>query len=267
MFRRFKISLFQPSKIAGFNNDSKLTIFIYYILLTFLAIIPYIILIFSSIGLNYDERLNIRNELRNQEIPYKIIDYTLTNYTEETEPLVINLSETTRLVFTEKNSEDFKYNPFHIGTIIVFSKDKVIYHTKLFEVIKINYSDYESLKELDFAGATNNDREFWDIVFPIINQEMNEHAPVKRIMDSIIILFAQALFLGLLSLIIAFFQRIKLQHLYSFGKIWQLTIYAMTPYIVLTLIGDLYNIGILSFIGVFVSYIYANQVANASINK
>lgn len=266
MLKRFKTSLFQPNKIADFNNDSKLTTFIYFILLTLLATIPYIILIFSSIGLTYDDRLSIRNELRGQEIPYEIVDYKLIkNIENEDDKLVIDLSETTKIVFTEKTAEEYKYNPFHMGTLILLTQDKVVYHTQLFEEIQINYSDYDSLKDIDFVGATNNDTKFWDVAFPIINQEMKEHAPIKRVIDFFVIFFAQVLFLILFSLLIAFFQRMKLRHIFTFGKIWQLTIYTMTPYIVLTLIGDLYSLSILSFVGIFISYFYANRLASESI--
>jgi hypothetical protein len=268
LFRRFKISLFQPRRIADLQNDTKLTTLIYYILLTLLATIPYIVLLFSSTGLSYDEKLSIRNEIRNQDIPYEIIDYKLVKDIDASEEdTIIDLSETMKLIITDKSADELKFNPFHVGTYIILTEDKVIYHAQVFEDIRFNYSDYEDLKDLDLSGATNNDSQFWDVVFSVVNKEIEKYAPTMRILYSIAVFFAQALFLTIFSLLVALFQRLRLQGIFSFGKVWQLTIYAMTPYIILTLIGDLYGLRFISIIGIFVSYFYANRIVNTNIRN
>ena len=268
MFNRFKTSLFQPSKIADFQKDSSLKTFLYYVILALLATIPSIILIFSTVGLDYQDKQNIRNELRDVEIPYEIVDYELIkNINNDEKYYQIKLSETNILLFTELEFEKVEFNPIHVGSLIMFTKDEVVYHSQFFEVIRIKYSNYEEIKNINFNGATTNDSTFWNTVFPIVNGLLVEYNPKTRIVNSAIILFAQAFLLLIFSLLVAFFQRIKLASILIFGKIWQLTIYAMTPFTIITLIGDLYGLGILSYLGVFVSYIYANRMSYTLIKK
>lgn len=268
MYNRFKTALFQPAKIANYQNDSRFKTFVYYFLLAFLAIIPSIILIFSSAGLDYKDKLEIRTKLKNEDIPYEIIDHKLVKKeTAGEEPLSIKLSETIEIIFQEAEAEEIEISPLHIGSIMVFSNDKVVYYTQFFDVIEIEYSDYSELENLDFVGATNNDSAFWDKVFPVVNNALEEHGSKTRIMNSVGFLLAQALFLMFFSLLVALFQRIRLASVFTFAKIWQLVIYAMTPYIVLTLIGDLFGLTFLSTIGVIVSYIYANLMSKAIIKK
>lgn len=268
MFNRFKTSLFQPSKIAGFQKDSKLTTFLYYIILALLATIPSIILIFSTVGLDYQDKQTIRNELRDIEIPYEIKEHKLIkNVENDNDYYQIKLSETVTLIFTELDYEAVKFNPIHVGSLIMLTSEEVVYHSQFFDVIRIKYSDYEQIKNINLNGATTNDSEFWNTVFPIVNGLLVEYSPKTRIVNSVIILAAQAFFLMLFSLLVAFFQRVKLASILSFGKIWQLTIYAMTPYVIITLFGDLYGLGIFAYMGVFVSYIYANRMSYTLLKK
>lgn len=268
MISRLKISLFQPSKIANFQRDSVLTTAIYNILLVILAIIPSIILIFSSVGLDYSDKTFIRDEIRGIEIPFQIVDYQLVKNTDkEEEYYKIEVSETITLVFTDLPASEAKYNELNIGMVVLFTKDSAIYQSSLFEIIEVNYKDHSELKNLDFSGATNNDSSFWDSVFPIINQVIKEHSPKNRVINTMLYFTMQLILLLITSLILAFFQRIRLASIMGFGKIWQLTTYAMTPFVIFTLFGELYNFTFLSTIGFVVSYIYANRMSLALLKK
>ena len=267
MFSRFKISLFQPSRIANFQNDTKLTTMLYYFLLVLLATIPSIILIFSTSGLSYESRNFIRNELRDVEIPYEIVDYKLIKKEVNTkEILEIELSETMVAIFTDKLASEVELNPFRLETLFIFSSEEFIFYASPFETIHIKYEEYD-IKELDFIGATNNENEFWGVVFPIANEVMIEFAPRNRIINTIILFIVSGVSLLFFSLLIAFLQRVRLISTFKFGKIWQLTIYTMTPYIILTLLSELYGIGILSMIGVMISYFHASKMSMAILKR
>jgi uncharacterized membrane protein YesL len=260
VLNRFKTSLFQPSNIARFRRDTALTTILYYLLLVILATIPSIILIFSTVGLNYQTKSTIRNEVRNLEIPYEIKDYELVKNPDIEETYHrYELKNNIIVVFTDLDFSEVEYNGIYVGSLIIFTKDKVVYEELLFERIIVEYDEYPSLRNLDFSKT--KDLEFWDTVFPIVNDLMEEHNQKFRYINTIAVFTVTIISLLLFSLLIAVFLRSRLANIINFSKTWQLTIYAMTPYIIFTLFGELYNFGFLSLIGLVISYMHANKMS------
>jgi len=261
VFKRFKTSLFEPNNLAGLVNDSSLMTFLYYVLLLILSIIPAFILIFSSLGLSYDEKLSIRNDFKGVEIPYEIVDYQLVKkVNDENNYHKYKVNETFYVIFTDSKIEDLKYQVF-FETVIIFTKDRVVYEELLYNRMELLYKDNLNLKELDFAGATNNELEFWDTVFAIVNSILEQNSSKYKIVNAFAMIIYANILLILYSLIITLFQYFKVKHIVSFGKFWKVAIYAMTPFVLLTLFGDLFNFQVLSIIGIIISYFYSSNAA------
>lgn len=262
MFKRFKTSLFQPANIASYRKDSVFITIIYYLLLVLLAIIPSIILIFSNDGFSHNTKSYIRKEFIGVEVPYEIDNYQLVKTTnDEKDYHEYILSNNSVIVFTEQEASEIIYNNLYVGTVVIFAKDRVIYDELLMKKIELSYKNDLQLEYLDFSLAKENDIHFWDIVFNIANKVAKDVSLKNRIFTTIYVFLEISLMLLIFSLIITLFQIRKIKEYINFGKTWQLAIYAMTPYIILTLFGDLVSFELLSIIGVVVSYVYASKTS------
>lgn len=262
MFKRFKTSLFQPANIASYRKDSAFTTILYYLLLVILAIIPSVILIFSYDGFSHSTKSYIRKEFIGVEIPYEIENYQLVKTSDDDKEYhEYILSNNSIIVFTEQEANEIKYNNLYVGTVVIFAKDRVIYDELLMKKVEFTYKDDLHLLSLNFSLAKENDIHFWDTVFSIANKVAKDISFKNRLFTTFYVFIELSLMLLIFSLIITLFQIRKIREHINFGKSWQLAIYAMTPYIILTLFGDLVNLELLSIIGVVVSYAYASKTS------
>lgn len=269
MLKRFKTGMFQPTKIINYRQDPKWMTAIYFLILILLVIIPSMISLISSSGLDYEDKLFLKTEISKVDIPYELSNYELfyKNTTEEEKPFVIELSETFSLVFTEQDSNEFKYNPISQNTYIFFTKDKILYYGSIFEIVKEDYTNYSALQNLDFGDAKMSNHAFWTKVFNIANDLLDQHSVRTKIINLVSAISANVIFNVMLSLIITLFYRSRLVTFLSFSKNWQMVIYLMTPFTIFTLLGELFGFGILGVVGLVMSYVYVNKMSKAIITK
>lgn len=266
MLKRFKISLFQPKQIASLRTDSKLMTTAFFIILSLLASIPLVVSLLSNTGLDYNDKLAIRNKFRDIDIPYKIENYELVkNEDFSKENFVLQLSEGLYVVFTDE--EQLVTNLLNFDTYIVVSKNTVYSKQSIYEHEILKYNENDLFEEFSFEGAKSDELSFWNSIFPVINNKIKKIYLKKNIVNSIAAPIIMALMLLLLSSLIAFFQRMRLANKYSYSKIFKLTIYSFAPYVVLELLGQLYNIQVLSFVGIIITYIYVSTVSQTLLRE
>lgn len=268
MFERFKASLFQPNKIKYYQDDPKWITTIYFLLLVLITIIPSLILIFTADGLGYYDKRIIRDVFRNEEIPYQIVDNQLVKTIPSNEDYFeVHMNDNLLIVFTEEESFPSDSSIFTTSIKIVFTKYNVYYSQSLLQMELLKYQDYEYLKNLDFSGAYQDNPDFWNNIFPIINDKLEMFATGTMISNVIIIILATIISMIIFSLMIAFFQKPRFLGEVKYSKLWKLSIYLLTPYILISLFGELYSLPILSLVGGFVTIIYANIMSRSLVKS
>lgn len=268
MFERFKASLFQPSKIKYYQDDPKWITTIYFFLLVLIAIIPSLILIFTTDGLDYTDKRIIRNAFRNEEIPYQIVNSQLVKTIPNDEDYFeFYINDNLLIAFTEEESFLSDNSLFATSIKIVFTKNNVYYSQSLLQMELLKYQDYEYLKNLDFSGAYQDNPDFWNNIFPIIDEKLELFATGTMISNVIIIFLATIFSMILFSLVIAFFQKPRFFGEIKYGILWKLSIYLLTPYILISLFSELYSLPILSLVGGVVTIIYANIMSSSLVKR
>lgn len=270
MFKRLKYGLFYPSKISELKNEKRVYTISFFFILLIISIVPNLLLINQGRNLNYEQRSLIKKTFKNKEIPYKLEEFQLTRINGSIDNLVIELSPSLMVIFDEDDVGSFII-PTDAYSIILFSKKSVyLVKKQILNTYKtkelFNYNKYNELENFDLSKAQENDIEFWGLVFPIINAQIGEMFYTNYVMNFLFYyLLPFILELLIFSLILTFFQRRfrGFNEPMRFSKLWQLMIYILLPYVVFRLFSQLYNIYILSFIGIIMSIIYASKLNGA----
>jgi len=270
VFKRLKYGLFYPSKISELKNEKRVYTISFFFILLIISIVPNLLLINQGRNLNYEQRSLIKKTFKNKEIPYKLEEFQLTRINGSIDNLVIELSPSLMVIFDEDDVGSFII-PTDAYSIILFSKKSVyLVKKQILNTYKtkelFNYNKYNELENFDLSKAQENDIEFWGLVFPIINAQIGEMFYTNYVMNFLFYyLLPFILELLIFSLILTFFQRRfrGFNEPMRFSKLWQLMIYILLPYVVFRLFSQLYNIYILSFIGIIMSIIYASKLNGA----
>lgn len=267
MFKRFRSGLFFPSEIINYRFEKKITTILYLIILVLLSTIPSFIILFGDNSLNYADKRIIRDTFRDQELPYKIENYKLKYIgDEEEELLTFEITDTLNVVLTSKSEPEFEISPFSVDTYIILTQDNVYYARSLNTSVLFSYTEYPVLENFDFSGATNDEYDFWASVFRIINNQLDEYSLMINLINIGGLILVSLFSLLILGLIITSFQ--KLFNPYnSFGEIFQMMIYALTPYVIGQLLASLFGFLLFSFAGMLMTIIYASKLSRKLIKS
>jgi hypothetical protein len=211
---------------------------------------------------DYADQRIIRDAFRGTDVPYEIIDYQLRPKTEfsGTYYQIEVIPDVLSVVMTDQDTVPEQTEAINMTTVILMTKSKVYLRQAFMETLLFDYHDYESLKNLNLALASQDDYAFWNTVFPVISDQIAEFLPYIQ-MANIGMAFVLSLFDFLFfSVIITFFLKMGTHGLISFGKLWKLIVYAMTPYVLSQLLGSLFSLDLLSFAGMIVTVIYASTI-------
>ncbi|MBQ4061117.1 MAG: hypothetical protein IJD46_03735, partial [Bacilli bacterium] len=138
--------------------------------------------------------------------------------------------------------------------IILFYKDGIYQYTPI-SISKLLSYENEAFEGLDFREAKVEDEGFWKQVFGLINDLLayNKSSHITRVIISLI--FQGFLSIGLFSACITFFLRMSVNNRISYSKHFQMMIYIMTPFVLLSAISSLFNILLIYYVGVFITII------------
>lgn len=264
MFTRLKYGLFYPFNVAELKNDKKKYTIIFFFLLVLLSMIPSFLMINKIKTLSYEAKRQIRSIFRDIDIPYEIIDYQLVKTSNNNdEELKVEISSVFHIVFND--TIETPPNLMTDKIFILFTKERVYFVQLFYSKELLAYNEYNELESLDLALATKDNSEFWNIVFPIVNQQLEKMYYSNLFMQLVLYgLLPYAIELIIFSLILAFFQKrfSESKSDIKFAQLWQLMIYILFPYVLLRLFSNLYNLYILSFIGIIITIIYSIKLNN-----
>lgn len=267
MLKRLKYGLFYPSNIAELKNDNKIYTILFFFLLVVLSALPALLLINHGNALDYNTKKEIRSIFHAEKVPYIIHDYTLQKTVSDKDPLTVAVSDTLGVVFN--HTADVPENAIGSNTIIYFAKERV-YLIRPF-LLKLSdpeplfsYNEYGELQELDLRTAFDNDADFWNIAFEIIEAQLEKTYYSSYAFNLIFYFVLPVIFeLIIFSLIMAFFQKKTYEvraGIIKFAAVWQLMIYILLPYVLFSVFANLYGMYFLTFAGMIISIIYSRKV-------
>ena len=259
---RLSDSLFHPSEVLKYRVDKKIVTFFYFVFLGILLMIPNLILFLgNSQVFDYETKTNIRFDAYNQNnIPYKIENNKLvfTGTNEQTEYFINLDTYEATLVFTTQESIVTSEDMYR--TIIVFDTYSIYLRTSIGKIEIGKYSDYNEIEGIDFNKITTNDKGFWNQVSLFLAQvEDNYHSII--ISSTILIIILRSFgTLVLFTLFITILNRISALNIYSFGDHFKLMVYYVTPFVIGIVLARLFQITIIEYIGLIVTFIYSLRI-------
>lgn len=263
LFRRFSSGLFNPRDIGSFSKDKKRMTFFFFIVLLFISIIPHTLTVAKMKNIPYAEQIEIKRYFKSQdEIPFIINDYKLINVNNTNDYKAYPINSQLIVIFSP-NTE------VNVGsrTAFVFTEDAVNLQVNILKMTIFKYTDYEELENINFKDARTDSNQFWDTIFQVANTEYQKYLPMIKIGLIIGTLISNTFSFLFFSLLIAFFQRRVLLPRYTFGKVWQLSIYCIVPYVFGTVLATLFNFEILSLIGLIMMIIYGALMSQSLIKE
>ena len=265
LFRRFSSGIFSPVEINNYINDKRIFTIIFYFLLVILISIPQTIYSLSSPTLSYEEKTTIREAFyRDAEgIPFVITSNILFHKEHDTEYVYEKALSSEVLVVIKTNVENELYLDFPI--VIEIARTGVFLHQYSTKRLLFSYNEYEELKNIDLGRAYNNDSDFWEIVFDVAQKELDSQKTLSKVINVISIVISEGLYICILSLVLALFNRGADRRGLKFSKLWQMVIYLMVPYASGSILSELFGIGILYYVGLVWSMINVVRFAQTII--
>jgi len=222
--------------------------------------IPSVIVAIQEDELDYSDKRIIREAFRNEEIPYKIENYELVNIgATEDDSYEVSIINNLKVIFVD--DENIERYPLSEISLIVLTKSSVYHVQSIVQTKLFDYADYEKFENLDLSQATNDDQDFWNIVFSVTNEQLDIFSNQTLAINIIKAFVTGAFGIIFFSLLITFFQRMILSEIIKFSKLWQLMIYLMTPYVIAQLFAQLFLSSAITFIGTILTIIYANRLS------
>lgn len=238
MLKRINVSIFSPSKIAFFLKDRLSYIFLYIALLSLIAGLPMSLRIALSNEMPRQMQTDIRNMIIRNNVNCQIED---------------GLLQACNHPGFSYNYINIQFNGAPISGSYVVSFNEAQMHI-LFDEMVLNTYTYEDLglTNFDFTFKTENDRLAFN---QALNRVYQDIKPFTVPFSFAFMLISNMLLYIILALIMAFFYGMRPEKL-RFRYRFILASYALTSYFVTILIGELYGLGILSYLALILPYIY-----------
>lgn len=264
--KRIRDMLFSPNNIVTYSFDKAYVVVITFFCLALLLAVPMITNLFCDYGLSASRMKEIKDAFKSEEV----IDYKIENgklMSVEVPPSqktrsIVEIPELKALVvfspnytFSERVKSGTEYRYY-----VVFTENEVYASFAAYERFKIKVADYTNIDgSIDLTKAGNEmDQAFWTKAFTFIDQSLQKFRLSYYIIMVLAIIIASSISLFITTIIIA----ICIRFLESSGNwlyvdIYKIALYCSTPYIVLTVLGNLYGLPFLNIIGYIITAIYA----------
>lgn len=268
-FKRFANGLFAPSQIGQYRQDKWYTTLFFFLILLIVSLIPVTIDAMQFDLIDWGTQRDIKRSFQNVgPIPFEIQNGKLI-HSEQEESYVFThrMQDGTLIIFNQDGS--FELDPLNSSIALIFVEEGIYLQRNVVTTELLKFEEYEAtLQGLDFQDAYSpNNLHFWDIVFDVMSQKAAE---VKPMLTGLFVLIqaSQNIFYFLLySFIITIFQSPMLAGKVKFLKIWQMSIYILTPYVFGSLLGILFNASIIGFIGLIMTVLYGSRMAKSLWNN
>lgn len=248
MIKRLNISLFSPGKIAFFLKDKKRYVLGYLFLLTMVLTIPTAIELSIDSGLSSSELSQLSTQVEKQNIDCNITSGVLSNACEITP---FNLGP---FVVTTTASNDSEY-------YLVLAQNGVQFSFMNQTLIELSYQDL-NLENIDLSLTNETDKETFEQAIVTLFDNTRTQRNTIFVISSF---FADYTLFIILALLIAFVYGMMPQRL-KYPYRFKMAVYSLSPYVVILLIGKLYGVDELFFIGLFLPYIYMRLAYTGLLN-
>ena len=268
MFKRIIDGLFYPSEIIHYRNDKKIITIGVLLFFAILLMVPSLISLFLTKPFDYDAKVAIRNSFSNNiEIPYIIENNKLTfvGDTEKTQ-YYVNVEEMNlTVIFSTQEQVILEKNM--LGSIIVFTTDHVYLYNQIKNQRLLNYYEYPSFDSIDFRLAKNNNYQFWNQMFSIVQKVLDNNETLILSLSLVIIVFQAILMIVITTLLLTLFNRLGSNNIYSFAMHWKMMIYFSGPFVLGFLLATLFNTMIFEYVGLIVTLIYSFKINQINFTK
>lgn len=240
MYQRLKASLIQPKHLFKYQNDRKRIVFLYMSILILIAMLPYLVIQGTQGSIDNYTTLRLEDAFQSSLM-------NKNNYISDG-MLTINEPFETLVDFNVYTS-DPSMQTFYL--VVGFSDTSIMLLLGGEVIEEVSYEDV--LPNFDFRDASiANTSQLVFVVKTFLNQSTWMSALVLgSILFSIIIDYV------IITLLMVTFMHVSRRHIdIPFAKKLKIGFYMSTPYIVSTLLFILYGLGSLSFIAMFVVYVY-----------
>ncbi len=248
MYSRFKDSLVAPSNIVKYIKDKNSIVFSYFFLLIIFLTLPVVIFEISYFGLtsgqitnlsnNYSEKLSGPYEIVDNKLVIDINNYDLVKYIEIDYYTIGIINTPSRLL-------NYYYR-------ITFTENGLNYVSLIGDVRKTYSYNELGIDNFDFDDISKANI---DKFIKAINVVVKDNQTSYKMMMIAGSFFAGIFEVLILILLIALLNR----HPMPYKLKLKLMFYAITPYIILTFFGTVFNLGFISFIGIILSSIYLRK--------
>jgi hypothetical protein len=237
MLKRIQISVFQPSKIAFFLKDKMGYVFLYMALLALLATLPMAIQLHVVSPLNAEVKQDITGAFIQKATPCEIVEGTLACINPES--MTIGGIEILFMTTPE---------PFKVQ--FIFEANQISLYSAGVVMDSITYTEL-GFDNINLALQSQQDVDtFKNGLVRFVDKFQSLYASTL----TIYIFIANFILYMLLSGIMAFsygFRMEKLTYRYRFI----MAVYSTTSYFILALVAELYGLGFLMFLGMFLPFI------------
>ena len=269
---RLASGLINPKRIKTFSKDKFGMVFLYFIFLFIIMIMPIIFSVVTTDYLDYSTQTQLKNILSSEDIPYEIVNGELIlidnskkkdYYRFEDSEYVIFFTELATLDYnqiTQSNNNGntrSTYLSFGENKInIIMGKDAIHISYSLLDFVLGKYSDYEEFEGLDFSDSSINNSDLWEPLMLGYKKVLSNYVGVINTIYIIIYAISIIGNLIIFSLLATLISRIGYK-LYSFKDNWKLVIYCMMGYVLGNVLSTLTGVSIFGFIGIVITLIYA----------
>lgn len=268
-FKRFANGLFAPSQIGQYRQDKWYTTLFFFLILWIVSLIPVTIDAMQFDLIDWGTQRDIKRSFQNVgPIPFEIQNGKLI-HSEQEESYVFThrMQDGTLIIFNQDGS--FELDPLNSSIALIFVEEGIYLQRNVVTTELLKFEEYEAtLQGLDFQDAYSpNNLHFWDIVFDVMSQKAAEVKPMLTGLFVLIQASQNIFYFFLYSFIITIFQSPMLAGKVKFLKIWQMSIYILTPYVFGSLLGILFNASIIGFIGLIMTVLYGSRMAKSLWNN
>lgn len=237
MLNRIQISVFQPRKIAFFLKDKMGYVFLYMALLALLATLPLAIQLHVVSPMTADVKQDITGVFIQKATPCQIVDGTLSCISPESitiggiEVLFLSAPEPLKVQFVFESKQIALYSA---GVVV----DAISYDELGFDNLNLALQTQQDV-DIFKAGLIRFGDQFQSLYASTL---------------SVYIFIANFILYMLLSGIMAFSYGFRMEKL-TFRYRFIMATYSTTSYFILALVAELYGLGFLMFLGMFLPFI------------
>lgn len=258
MIKRFIAGLTSPTKTASYIDDKWYMPILVVLFMVLLYLIPSIYYAVNDEILTYE----VQREIRGDFVSGSLIEYKIENgrliYTGSSgENSTFIDSDLGRFIFANTTIE---YSQISKTVNYLFRDEGVTIIYGGLKVYFIPFADYPSCEGLDFKDAKSDDITFWNTIFTLIQQEIDNN---KGYFVSATVTY-NVLYLVVEILIYAVFLAfvLKMQSKISYGKAYKLSIYLTVPTFIGIFMAVIYSVYFFSIIGMLCTIVYVNKMGN-----